>query len=59
LPSDLKTLLTLSGSHSWKTEDGGIVLEVKGNTVLVTESIDPAITDAFRRFVFADAATPQ
>jgi hypothetical protein len=59
LPSDLKTLLTLSGSHSWKTEDGSIVLDVKGNTVLVTESIDPRITDAFRGFVFADAASPR
>jgi hypothetical protein len=58
LPSDFKTLLTLSGSHSWRTEDGSIVLDVKGNTVLVTESIDQSITDAFRSFVFADAATP-
>jgi hypothetical protein len=55
----LKNLLTLSGSHSWKTEDGAIVLDVKGNTVLVTETIDPRITDAFRGFVFADAATPR
>lgn len=59
LPPDFKTLLTLSGSHSWRTEDGAIVLDVKGNTVLVTESIDQPITDAFRGFVFADAATPQ
>ena len=59
LPSELKNLLTLSGSHSWKTEDGAIVLDVKGNTVLVTETIDPRITDAFRGFVFADAATPR
>ena len=59
LPSDLKTLQTLSGSHNWRTEDGGIVLDVKGNTVLVTESIDQPITDAFRDFVFAEAAAPQ
>jgi hypothetical protein len=58
LPSDLKTLQTLSGSHNWGTEDGPIVLDVKGNTVLVTESIDQPITDAFRDFVFADAALP-
>jgi len=58
LPSDLKTLQSLSGSHNWRTEDGAIVLDVKGNTVLVTESIDQPITDAFRDFVFSDAATP-
>jgi hypothetical protein len=59
LPSDFKTLQTLSGSHNWRTEDGAIVLDVKGNTVLVTESIDQPITDAFRGFVFAEAAAPQ
>jgi hypothetical protein len=59
LPPELKNLLTLSGSHSWRTDDGAIVLDVKGNTVLVTESIDPRITNAFRDFVFADAATPR
>ena len=59
LPSDLKTLQTLSGTHNWRTEDGAIVLDVKGNTVLVTESMDQPIIDAFRGFVFVEAATPQ
>ena len=48
LPSDLKTLQSLSGDHTWNTEDGPIVLDVKGNTVLVTESLDAGITDQFR-----------
>jgi hypothetical protein len=52
LPADLKTLQSLSGSHTWNTEDGAIVLEVKGNTVLVTESLDAGITDQFRSAVF-------
>src|SRR6266496_1068924 len=51
LPADLKTLQSLSGSHTWNTEDGAIVLEVKGNTVLVTESLDAGITDQFRSAV--------
>lgn len=57
LPADLKTLQSLSGSHAWKTEDGAIVLDVKGNTVLVSESLDPAITDQFRIAVLQDAST--
>jgi hypothetical protein len=58
LPADLKTLQSLSGSHSWTTDDGLIVLEVKGDNILVTESVDPAITDHFRAAVLgaSDAA---
>jgi hypothetical protein len=48
LPADLKTLQSLSGSHTWTSEDGAIVLDVKGDTVLVTESLDAGITDQFR-----------
>ncbi len=48
LPADLKTLGSLSGDHTWTTEEGAVVLDVKGDTVLVTESLDPAITDQFR-----------
>lgn len=56
LPSDLKTLQSLSGSHTWKTDDGSIVLDVKGNSVLVSESLDAGITEAFRSAVFSDVA---
>lgn len=51
LPSDLKQLQSLGGDHSWKTEDGAIVIAVKANTVLVTESLSPELTDQFRRAV--------
>jgi hypothetical protein len=57
LPSDLKTLQSLSGSHTWKTDDGAIVLDVKGNTVLVSESLEPGITDQFRHAVLEDAGS--
>lgn len=53
LPSDLKTLKTLGGDHTWKTGEGPIVIVVKDDTVLVTESLDPEITGEFRQFVFA------
>ena len=53
LPADLKTLGSLSGDHTWTTEEGAIVIDVKDDTVLVTESLDPAITDQFRHAVLA------
>jgi hypothetical protein len=51
LPRDLKNLQSLGGDHTWKTEDGPITVDVKGDTVLVTESLEPAMTDQFRSAV--------
>jgi hypothetical protein len=55
LPSDLKTLHSLGGDHIWKTEEGPLVIAVKGDTVLVTESLEPGITDQFHRAVLETA----
>ena len=58
LPSDLKQLHTLGGDHAWKTEEGNVVIDVKGDTVLVTESLDDAITQQFKSALFGgDAET--
>jgi hypothetical protein len=51
LPADLKKLESLGGDHTWNTGDGAVVIAVKGDTVLVTESLVPAITDDFRHSV--------
>lgn len=59
LPSDLKQLKTLGGDHTWTTEEGPVVIDVKDDTVLVTESMEPQITDEFRNSVFALAAAQQ
>lgn len=59
LPSDLKQLKTLGGDHTWTTEEGPVVIDVKNDTVLVTESMEPQITDQFRNSVFALAAAQQ
>ena len=56
LPANLKDLRTLGGDHTWKTPEGDVVIAVKGDTVLVTESLNPGITDQFRRAVFVSAA---
>jgi hypothetical protein len=59
LPADLKTLGSLSGDHTWTTEEGAVVLDVKSDTVLVTESVDPAITDQLRHAVLSVPGAPQ
>jgi hypothetical protein len=53
---DLKKLESLIGDYTWQTEDGAVVIDVKGDTVLVTESLDPAITEQFRHAVLPTSA---
>ncbi|MGA9713913.1 MAG: hypothetical protein WBR31_19150 [Candidatus Sulfotelmatobacter sp.] len=43
----------LRGRHVWVTEDGPIVIEEQGDTVLVSESLDPATTETLEKEVFA------
>jgi hypothetical protein len=45
----------LKGRHTWATEDGPVVIEEQGDTVLVSESLDPATTAALEKEVFATA----
>ncbi len=51
----------LRGRHVWTTDEGTVVIEEQGNTVLVSESIDAGTTAALEREVFgapaASAAT--
>jgi len=41
----------LSGKHSWLTEDGSVFIEVQGDTVLVSESLDQDTTERVGRAV--------
>ena len=59
LPADLKDLRTLGGDHTWSTEEGAVVIDVKGDTILVTESLEPALTEQFREAVFGNAPEKQ
>ena len=59
LPSDFKDLKTLGGDHAWTTEDGPVVIDVRADTILVTESLQPQLTDEFRKAVFASEAAAQ
>ena len=51
------TIETLSGTHSYLTEEGPVVIEIKGDMVLISESLDQDTTDKIERDVFAAAAT--
>ena len=42
---DMSTFVTLTGRHTWLTEEGPVVIEVEGDTVLVTESLDQPTTE--------------
>ncbi len=53
---DLKKLESLRGDYTWLTEDGPLVIDVKDETVLVTESLDAGITGQFRQAVLGIAA---
>jgi len=56
---DLKKLESLSGDYTWLTEEGPVVIAVRNDTVLVTESLDPAITEEFRHAVLGASAAAQ
>jgi hypothetical protein len=55
MPVDLKSVKSLTGRFTWLTEEGPIVVEARGDTVLVTESLDEPTTEKLETFVFAPA----
>jgi hypothetical protein len=46
----------LTGKRAWLTEDGPVVIDVQGDTVLVTESLDQITTDQLEPEVFGTVA---
>jgi hypothetical protein len=42
----------LKGRHVWVTEEGPVVIDEQGDTVFVSESLDPATTEALEKEVF-------
>jgi hypothetical protein len=45
----------LTGKRAWLTEEGPVVIDVQGDTVLVTESLDQTTTDSLEQEVFGAA----
>ena len=46
-------LEVLKGRHVWTTEEGTVIIEEQGDTVFVSESLDPMTTETLEREVFA------
>ena len=44
----------LKGRHAWTTEEGTVVIEEQGDTVLVSESLDAATTETLEKEVFRE-----
>jgi hypothetical protein len=47
----------LQGRHSWSTEEGTVVIEERGDTVLVSEGLDSATTQTLEKEVFGAQGT--
>ncbi len=47
---------TLRGRHAWMTEEGAVVIEVRGDEVLVSESLDDETTKRVEGDFFGEAA---
>jgi hypothetical protein len=50
---DLDTLQSLSGKHTWLTEEGSVMIGVEGETVMITESLDGDTTKTLEGELFA------
>jgi hypothetical protein len=54
---DLSTTDKLTGEHSWLTEGGTVLIDVAGDLVLVTESLDPEANAELEWQVLSSGAT--
>ncbi|HEY7096176.1 MAG TPA: hypothetical protein VH437_05600 [Terriglobales bacterium] len=52
LPINLKAVQSLTGQHTWLTEEGLVVIIVRDDTVLVSESLDEPTTKKLEEAVF-------
>jgi hypothetical protein len=46
----------LQGRHSWNTDEGTVIIEQQGDTVLITESLDAQTTSTVESEVFAPSS---
>jgi len=59
LPDDLDNVETLSGTHTWLTEEGSIVVAVADDRVLITESLDEPVTRQLEQELFGALSSAQ
>jgi hypothetical protein len=58
-PGNEKSPPSLKGRHCWNTEDGAVVVEQHGDTVLVSESLNAETTATLENEVFGSLADSQ
>ena len=51
-PGDLQKVQFVPGTHIWLTEEGPVAIDVEGDSVLITESVDQATTERLRQELF-------
>jgi hypothetical protein len=51
-PDNLQKLESLTGTHTWLTDEGPVVIDVEGDSVLITESLDPSTTEQVKQELF-------
>jgi hypothetical protein len=49
---NLQKLESLTGTHTWLTEEGPVVIDVEGDGVLITESMDQPTTEQLKQELF-------
>jgi hypothetical protein len=54
-PATLEKLQAWKGTHQWSTEEGAVVIEIEGDKILVTESLDQTTTERLSHDVFGAA----
>jgi len=52
-----EALASVSGKHAWQTEEGAVEIIVRGDTVLITESLDQATSDLIESDLFKAAGS--
>jgi len=50
-------LLSLTGKRTWLTEEGSVVIDAESDTVVITESLDQAVTEILEQQLYAAPLT--
>jgi hypothetical protein len=53
--ADPQKVESLTGTHTWLTEEGLVVIEAKGDTLLITESLDQPTTGQLEQELFSSS----
>jgi hypothetical protein len=53
---NLQALTSISGKRAWQTEEGIVEIDVQGDTVLITESLDQGTSDLIETDLFKTAS---